>query len=199
MCHDALNQDKISSLIAKADIIGIGPGLGTDDWAVDLFNLAMKSDKYLVLDADALNILSSNPIKRGNWTLTPHPGEAARLIDTSVSDIQKDRLASIFKLTERYSANVLLKGRYSLIHNSINEHPFMITTGNPGMATAGMGDLLTGVTCSLLGQFGTEYAAKITSIAAHLHSKSGDLASHKGERGMIASDLLPYIRKLVNP
>jgi NAD(P)H-hydrate epimerase len=62
-----------------------------------------------------------------------------------------------------------------------------------------MGDLLTGVTCSLLGQFGTEYAAKITSIAAHLHSKSGDLASHRGERGMIASDLLPYIRKLVNP
>jgi len=199
MCHDDLKQDKISSLIDKADIIGIGPGLGTDDWAIDLFNLAMKSDKYLVVDADALNILSFNPIKRGNWTLTPHPGEAARLIGTSVSDIQKDRLASISKLSERYSANVLLKGRYSLIHDSTNEYPFMITTGNPGMATAGMGDLLTGVTCSFLGQFGTDHSAKITSIAAHVHSKSGDLASHKGERGMIASDLLTYIRKLVNP
>ena len=199
MCHDALNQDKISSLIAKADIIGIGPGLGTDDWAIDLFNIAIESDKYLVLDADALNILSSNPIKRGNWTLTPHPGEAARLMDTSVSDIQKDRLASISELTESYSANVLLKGKYSLVQGLDNDIPLMITTGNPGMATAGMGDLLTGVTCSFLGQFGTEDSAKIVSIAAHVHSKSGDLASRKGERGMIASDLLTHIRELVNP
>jgi len=146
-----------------------------------------------------LNILSSNPIKRGNWTLTPHPGEAARLLDTSVSDIQKDRLASISELTESYSANVLLKGKYSLVQGLDNDIPLMITTGNPGMATAGMGDLLTGVTCSFLGQFGTEDSAKIVSIAAHVHSKSGDLASRKGERGMIASDLLTHIRELVNP
>ena len=199
MCHDVTNKDKISSLIARADIIGIGPGLGTDDWAIDLFNLAVKSDKYLVLDADALNILSSNPKKRGNWTLTPHPGEAARLLDNSVNDIQKDRLASISKLSESYSANILLKGKYSLIQDLNNDIPFMITSGNPGMATAGMGDLLTGVTCSLLGQFGTEDSAKIASVAGHVHSKSGDLASHQGERGMIASDLLTYIRELVNP
>jgi NAD(P)H-hydrate epimerase len=118
---------------------------------------------------------------------------------TSVSDIQKDRLASISKISESYSANVLLKGKYSLILDLNNDIPFMITSGNPGMATAGMGDLLTGVTCSLLGQFGTEDSAKITSIAALVHSKSGDLASHQGDRGMSAADLLTYIRELVNP
>ncbi len=199
MCHDVSNQKDISSLMDKADIIGIGPGLGTDDWAVNLFNLALESDKHIVMDADALNILSSGPRKRDNWTLTPHPGEAARLLGSSVSDIQKDRLGAISQLAEKYSANVLLKGKFSLIHHSINDRPYMITVGNPGMATAGMGDLLTGVICSLLGQFGTEDAAMITSIGAHVHSKAGDLASHEGERGMIASDLLTHIRQLVNP
>ena len=198
MCHDASKQESISSLIDKADIIGIGPGLGTDDWAVNLYNHALESEKHLVVDADALNILSSDPIKRGNWTLTPHPGEAARLLSSSVSEIQEDRLSAIAELTKKYSANVLLKGKFSLIKDSVNDIPCMITSGNPGMATAGMGDLLTGVISSLLGQYGTENSGKIISIGAHIHSKSGDLASLDGERGLIASDLLPYIRQLVN-
>jgi len=198
MCHDASKQESIISLINKADIIGIGPGLGTDDWAVNLYDHALASKKHLVLDADALNILSFSPIKRGNWTLTPHPGEAARLLNSSVSEIQEDRLSAIAELTKRYSANVLLKGRFSLIKDSVNDLPYMITSGNPGMATAGMGDLLTGVITSLLGQYGIDNLGKIISIGAHIHSKSGDLASLDGERGLIASDLLPYIRQLVN-
>ena len=129
MCHDASKQESISSLIDKADIIGIGPGLGTDDWAVNLYNHALESEKHLVVDADALNILSSDPIKRGNWTLTPHPGEAARLLSSSVSEIQEDRLSAIAELTKKYSANVLLKGKFSLIKDSVNDIPCMITSG----------------------------------------------------------------------
>ena len=199
MCHDASKVGSISSLVDKADIIGIGPGLGTDDWAVNLYNQALASEKHLVLDADALNILSSEIRERGNWTLTPHPGEAARLLDTSVSDIQSDRINAISEISNKYSANVLLKGKFSLIKCPNSDFSSMITSGNPGMATAGMGDLLTGVISSFLGQFGTNDAAKIISVAAHIHSKAGDLASEDGERGLIASDLLTCIRKLVNP
>ena len=199
MCHDALKVGSVSSLIDKADIIGIGPGLGTDDWAVNLYDQALASEKHLILDADALNILSSEIHDRGNWTLTPHPGEAARLLHSSVSNIQSDRINAITEISNKYSANVLLKGKFTLIKCPNSDFPFMITSGNPGMATAGMGDLLTGVISSFLGQFGTNDAAKVISVAAHIHSKAGDLGSEDGERGLIASDLLTYIRKLVNP
>ena len=152
----------------------------------------------MVLDADALNILAKTNNNRGNWTLTPHPGEAARLLNSSVSDIQNDRIAAITEISNKYSANVLLKGKFTLIKSLDSDLSYMITTGNPGMATAGMGDLLTGVISSFLGQFGTNNPDKVISVAAHIHSKAGDLASESGERGLIASDLLTYIRQLVN-
>ena len=198
MCHHDPKEEQASALIDRADIIGIGPGLGTDEWAVKLFKQAMSSKKHLVLDADALNILAKTNNNRGNWTLTPHPGEAARLLNSSVSDIQNDRIAAITEISNKYSANVLLKGKFTLIKSLNSDLSYMITTGNPGMATAGMGDLLTGVISSFLGQFGTNDPDKVISVAAHIHSKAGDLASEDGERGLIASDLLTYIRQLVN-
>ena len=199
MCYDTLDTGIIRSLMDRVDIIGVGPGLGLNDWATQLYELAFDSNKYLVLDADALNILSTNQVNRGNWILTPHPGEASRLLGCSVSDIQSDRMNALTNLSEKYNADVLLKGKYTLTKSITNGTPYIVTSGNPGMASAGMGDLLTGVISSLLGQFPNLEKRKIIASAAHIHSKAGDLAAQDGERGLIASDLLPYIRSLVNP
>jgi Predicted sugar kinase len=130
-------------LIDKADIIGIGPGLGTDDWAVNLYDQALASEKHVVLDADALNILSSEIHDRGNWTLTPHPGEAARILDSSVSNIQSDRINAITEISNKYSANVLLKGKITLIKCPNSDLPFKRAGGNPGMANSWNGRFLT--------------------------------------------------------
>jgi NAD(P)H-hydrate epimerase len=199
MCHavdDSLNN--VKELINNVDVIAIGPGLGLDEWAHKIYEETLISKTPLILDADALNILSLKPIKRDNWILTPHPGEAAKLISKLTSQIQHDRLSSLEEIINQYQATVILKGNNTLVGNS-QRVPYMINAGNPGMASAGMGDLLTGLTAGLLAQFLRHDYCQIAALSAFIHAKAGDQAVLNGQRGLIATDLLNELRPLLNP
>jgi len=199
MAHSADDKsDKISELINKADVIAIGPGLGIDRWAKDLFNKAIESEKQLIIDADGLNLLADRPTKRDNWILTPHPGEAARLLGCLNPEIQEDRLTSLKKLIEKYGGVTLLKGNNTLI-GAEEEIPFVVTAGNPGMSTAGMGDLLTGIIAALSSQFKEVNPKTLTALAAYIHALAGDQAAKSGERGIIATDLFKELKHIINP
>jgi ADP-dependent NAD(P)H-hydrate dehydratase / NAD(P)H-hydrate epimerase len=161
MCHAVETPNDLSTLLEKATVVVIGPGLGQDEWAISLLNKVLAADKPCVVDADALNLLAKNPVKRQNWILTPHPGEAARLLGCANADIASDRFAAATKIQAHYGGICVLKGAGSLIadHESI----FVSTTGNPGMASGGMGDVLAG----LSGCFGS------ARFAAYAGSKTG--------------------------
>lgn len=197
MCHGVVELKQLKPLIDKADVIAVGPGLGDDVWAQELFKAALQSNKPLVVDADALNLLSQEYIDRGNWVLTPHPGEAARLSGVSALAVQESRCSTAQSLAEHYNAVVVLKGAGTVIA-STGQTYWLCDKGNPGMASGGMGDCLTGITAGLIAQgLSLEDAA---ACASYLHGLAGDRAAKlHGERGMVASDLLEPLRKLINP
>lgn len=196
MCHKIESPEELSPLLLRANIIVLGPGLGQTEWSRMLFTTVLHSEKPLLLDADALNLLAKHPLKKSNWVLTPHPGEAARLLQCSITDIQADRVAAIQKLQELYGGTCVLKGAGTLV---LAEQPDTIAickAGNPGMATAGMGDVLSGVIGSLLAQgLPLEIAAKLGVL---IHALAGDRTAKRGQRGMIAADLMIELRMLVN-
>lgn len=186
----------MQSLIESATVCVVGPGLGTDAWAIDLFECLVASQKPLVIDASALRLLARTPSQRDNWVLTPHPGEAADLLACSVAEIQADRYQSIASLQSRYGGHVVLKGVGSLVRTA-DSATYLCNAGNSGMATAGMGDVLSGVIGGLMAQ-GLQLA-DATRLAVSLHARAADKAvANKGERGLIASDLMPWLRFLVN-
>jgi NAD(P)H-hydrate epimerase len=195
MCHGVETAEQLAVLLAKANVIVVGPGLGQSDWAKMLFNAAKKSGKLLVVDADALNLLACAPAKKTNWVLTPHPGEAGRLLNCSTTDIQLDRFEAALSIQACYGGVAILKGAGTLI---ATEQQLAISgTGNPGMASGGMGDVLTGVIAGLLAQGFTLQDAAQQGV--YNHGLAADLAAEKaGERGLLASDLMPYLRRLVN-
>ncbi|NNC22945.1 NAD(P)H-hydrate dehydratase [Salinisphaera sp. USBA-960] len=188
-------------LNTAADVIVIGPGLAGDTWAERRFASAMASDKPFVLDADGLNWLACVPEssahrRRGDWILTPHPGEAARLLACSTGDVVRDRRASVLELARRYDAVVVLKGAGTLVADS--DTVMINTTGNAGMAVGGMGDVLAGIIGSLWAQGVSAFDA--ACVGAHIHGAAGDAAAlDGGPRGLLPSDLLPYLRDAVNP
>lgn len=195
MCHAVGQENILASLLNKATVIVVGPGLGQTKWASDLLQKALNSNKPLVCDADALNFLAKNHIYHKNWILTPHPGEAARLLNCSTEHIANDRFKAVAEIQKKYGGVVVLKGAGTLINNG---HKTSISkTGNPGMASGGMGDVLAGMVGGLIAQgLDLHSAAK---AATYLHGKAADLSAQKqGEIGMLASDLMPFIRKLVN-
>ncbi len=195
MSHPAERENEIQFLIEKANVVAIGPGLGKSDWAATLFAAAISSDKPLVVDADALNLLAVEHIRRDNWILTPHPGEAARLLGITVEDVQADRFNAVQQIAEKFGGAAVLKGNGSLVYSE--GATYLCDKGNPGMASGGMGDVLTGIIASLLAQgFSLTDAA---TVGVHLHSAAGDAAAKgAGERGLLASDLMPAIRRLIN-
>lgn len=196
MCHGVENQDQLKMLMDKATVIVIGPGLGQSPWAKEFWQLAITTDKLLVVDADALNLLSKNTLKKTNWILTPHPGEAARLLECTTSDIHQDRFAATTAIQKKYGGYCVLKGAGSVITDG--QMNIVSTTGNPGMASGGMGDVLTGVIAGLLAQGMDSFCSVCYGV--YLHGKAGDQAAEEyGERGMLASDLMVYLRQLVNP
>ncbi len=196
MCHGIDKPSESRSLLDTAGTLALGPGLGTGEWGRSLFDEVVKSDLPMVVDADALNLLAASPERRDRWVLTPHPGEAARLLDTDAASIQKDRLGAIEKLTEKYGGTIVLKGAGTLV--SASDGPSWISTsGNPGMASPGMGDVLTGVVAALLAQGMSVESAAIFGV--EIHALAGDRAAKSGERGLIASDVLKELRPLVNP
>lgn len=195
MVHAIEWNQTIQHLLDKANVIVIGPGLGQDIWAKNLLAEVLSCDKPKVLDADALNLLANHPQQSSQWILTPHPGEAARLLKTSIELIQTSRADSARKLQQLYQGVVILKGAGSLV---CTESTLSIcNAGNPGMASGGMGDLLSGILGGLLAQGFTLQQAAECGVC--LHSDAGDLAAkYFGERGLLASDLLPYLHQFVN-
>ncbi len=187
---------QVQPLLERAGVVAIGPGLGRDDWAQELWRLALASGRPLVVDADALNLLAAAPRPLPGAVLTPHPVEAARLLGTDTATIQHDRYAAAQALAERFHATVVLKGAGSLVA-SPGELPRVVAAGNPGMAVGGMGDLLTGVIAALRAQGLSPFSA--ASTGALVHALAGDAASAEGQRGLLPSDLLPHLRRLCNP
>jgi NAD(P)H-hydrate epimerase len=196
MSYPVEKENEINFLIDKASVIAVGPGLGKSDWAARLFATAINSEKPLVVDADALNLLSIENIQRDNWILTPHPGEAARMLGKTVAEIQADRFSAVKEIAEKFKATVVLKGNGSLVYSE--GMTYLCDQGNPGMASGGMGDVLTGIIISLLAQGFS--ITEATKVGVCLHSAAADAAAKgAGERGLLASDLMPSIRRLVNP
>lgn len=186
----------LEPLLAKATVCIIGPGLGEDEWARALFSQAMASQLPMVIDASALRLLAQNPQHDDNWILTPHPGEAASLLNCSSVEIQNDRYQAVNLLQQYYGGNIILKGSGSLLCTDKAEVS-LCDEGNPGMASAGMGDTLSGILAGLAAQgLSLANAAK---VGVWLHARAADrAAAEKGERGLIASDLMPYLHRLVN-
>jgi ADP-dependent NAD(P)H-hydrate dehydratase / NAD(P)H-hydrate epimerase len=197
MCHGVDGPQQLLPLLKKVDLVAIGPGLGQSDWSLGLLGRVLDSSLPLVLDADALNLLAFDPTQRDNWILTPHPGEAARLLGCTTSEIQADRFQSVRRLQQRFGGVAVLKGAGTLIQAGQQRATSICTDGNPGMATGGMGDVLTGVIAALLAQgHAPELAA---SMGVCIHAAAADMAAGQGERGLLAGDLMPLIRGLINP
>ncbi len=186
----------LNTLSRHASVISLGPGLGQGAWGEALFAHALPLEIPLVLDADGLNLLAKFPERRDDWILTPHPGEAARLLRCTTQDIQADRLAAARALQEKYGGVVVLKGAGTLIDDG--NSTLVSDTGNPGMASGGMGDVLTGVIAGLLAQGLPPLAAAAAGV--YLHGAAADRAARNGgERGLLASDLLAELRSGMNP
>ncbi|MCH8846611.1 MAG: NAD(P)H-hydrate dehydratase, partial [Proteobacteria bacterium] len=175
--------------------VAIGPGLGQSNWGGSLFSKVLESNLPLVVDADALNILAQEPVSSDRWILTPHPGEAARLLNCDSNDIQSDRISAARKIQKKYGGIIVLKGSGSIIADG-EGNISICSAGNPGMASGGMGDVLTGIIAGLLAQ-GLD-AGDAARLGVCLHATAADKAAVDGERGMLASDLMPWIRRLVN-
>ena len=194
MVHAVSQAKDLDTLLKRATVIVIGPGLGQDQWARNLFSRLLQFDLPMVVDADALNLLAKDPMQKQTWVLTPHPGEAARLLNATTKNIQAERLPSAQMLQQQYGGVCVLKGSGTLITDG--EHNAICTAGNPGMASGGMGDVLSGIIAALLAQGLSLYDA--SRFAVQLHAQSADIAAQDGERGMIASDLFLPLRSLVN-
>jgi len=190
------NPGELEALMERASVIAVGPGLGTGAWALGLFELAVRSAQPLVIDADALNLLAQHPQTRPDWILTPHPGEAARLLNCSITDVQADRFTATREIVARYGGVCVLKGSGTLVADASGDSPWLCDRGNPGMASGGTGDVLTGMIAALRAQ-GLS-AIESTRLAVWAHATAGDRAGKAGERGLMAHDLLPVLRTILN-
>ncbi|MDH3639023.1 MAG: NAD(P)H-hydrate dehydratase, partial [Gammaproteobacteria bacterium] len=164
--------------------------------AMQMFSAVLESRVPAVVDADALNLLSTHPERRDNWVLTPHPGEAARLLATTPAEVQADRPAAVAALVDRYGGVVVLKGSGTLVAAS-EQRMSVCDRGNPGMASGGMGDVLTGVIAGLMAQRIDLWHAACLGVWVHA-SAADHAATGDGEIGLMATDLLPWIRRILN-
>lgn len=190
----------LEGLVPQADVVVVGPGLGRTPWAERVFDAVLahrRAGQPLVLDADALNLLATRrprPVCE-DWILTPHPGEAARLLGMSAAQVQADRLAALDRLVNELGGHVVLKGAGTLI-GARGAVPLICERGNPGMAIPGMGDVLTGTIAGILGQ--CRDPAQAVAAAVFAHASAGDALARGGERGMLASDVIRELRNWVN-
>lgn len=186
----------VMKIIEDMDTIALGPGLGVDDERIKFVEEILKNtDKPIVLDADGINCCSLAPDilqkKKGELVITPHPGELARLLGVSIGEIQKNREKYAKLTSENFNVITVLKGSNTIVADKEGTI-YVNKTGNPGMATAGSGDVLTGIISSFIGQ-GIE-SKRAAMLGVYLHGVAGDLAkSQKGEYGIIASDIVEYI------
>ncbi len=204
-------DDRIDELLQRATVLTIGPGLGRSQWSRSLLHKALAVHRSrsipLVVDADALHLLAERRLvdamlKRGNWLLTPHPGEAAQLLGVSVAEVQQDRFAAIRRLVATYGGCCLLKGSGTLLlqdQEDLTDAPIALCSeGNPGMGSGGMGDVLSGILAALLAQGLSLSDAMLCAVC--IHGEAADLEAEEfGPRGMLATDLLRRARQLLNP
>ncbi|AZC34978.1 NAD(P)H-hydrate dehydratase [Pseudomonas chlororaphis] len=189
---DSANQ--LMGLLEQASIIVAGPGLGQAAWGRSLLSAAANAPRPQVWDADALNLLAKGGLSLPpNSVITPHPGEAARLLGISTADVQADRPAAAQALSKKYTAVAILKGAGSLVA-SPDGRLARCDRGHPAMATAGLGDVLAGLVGALLAQGMPAFDS--ACLAVWLHAVAGE---HQGKlgRGLAASDLIPAIRQLL--
>lgn len=195
ICHGLRSVAGLQPLLGAADAVAIGPGLGLDRRAAKFLDAAVAAGRPLVVDADALTLLSREPRQQTDWVLTPHPGEAARLLETDIASVQRSRLKSVRAIAARYGGICVLKGAGTLVH-SAGGGTWVCDRGNPGMATAGTGDVLTGIIAALLAGGGD--AMQCAQAGVLLHALAGDRAARAGERGLIAGDLIAELHRAVN-
>lgn len=197
-------QEQLRNLLRQVDVVVTGTGLGQDSWSEELFRVCLKTATPVVLDADGLNILAGlfahmddGDVPLGNWILTPHPAEAGRLLGIPAREVQHDRVTRAQQLAQRYSAVVVLKGCGTVIADPDGRYA-ICPLGNPGMASAGSGDVLAGVIAALLAQGLSLWEAAATGVVAH--ARAGDIAAGLlGERGMLASDITQQLPAVLNP
>jgi hydroxyethylthiazole kinase-like uncharacterized protein yjeF len=191
--------NQLEDLVRQASVVAVGPGLGQGAWGKALWEQLRQCGRPMVVDADALNLLATTAGQmRDDWILTPHPGEAARLLDECDRQIYDDRFDAASRIQRRFGGIAVLKGAGTVIHGQGQIPPAVCSDGNPGMASGGMGDVLTGVIAGFLAQgYQPQQAAE---MGVCLHAAAADrVAIEQGERGMLATDLMCYIQRLVNP
>jgi len=195
MVHGVDSADDLAPLIDRADVIAIGPGLGQSDWGQRLLDVVMRSDRNMVVDADALNLIAKAPREYHKWILTPHPGEAGRLLGTDTASVQANRADAVRALADKYDGIMVLKGAGTLVTRR-GQPLSLCSEGNAGMATAGSGDVLTGVIASLVAQ-GTSLRAAARA-GVWLHARAGDHAARDGMIGTVAGDIVQALRHVRN-
>jgi len=227
MCRGVEAAGELDPLLERASVVAVGPGLGRGEWSRMLLARVLASGLPLVADADALNLLGADGLADGaarlpdRWIITPHPGEAARLLETSTAEVQGDRFAAARRLAERSAAVVVLKGSGTVVDRAgegdcsdacgdgardggavhVPHAPLVCADGNPGLASGGTGDVLTGVLAGLAAQLLPRRTPLVEVAAAGvcLHARAADVAAAAGERGLLAGDLMPQLRRLANP
>ncbi len=191
-CAMCVTPEHLPDVVRSKSAAAAGPGLGSAPEVGDMLRLLLEAKTPQIWDADALNWLGKNPATLGGqFVITPHPGEAARLLGVSTPDIIRDPIAAAERLYQKYGATVLLKGATTVIIGA--EGRALNITGTPGMATGGSGDVLSGIIAALLAQGLSSFDA--ARVAAFLHGKAGEAAATlRGIRSMTAGDLLAALR-----
>ncbi len=193
MCLPFEDPSRLKEFFEQTTAIVVGPGLSESTWSNDVIVEALAYDGPKVIDAGALTYLSKHPQAISHAILTPHPGEAAKLLGVDNSTISQNRYEAVVKLVEKYQLPVLLKGAGSVIQ-TLNDIPYVCRLGNPAMASAGMGDVLAGMIAGFIAQgVGLDDALV---LATTLHAFAGDLAvKDKGIYGLLATDLYDYFHQ----
>ncbi|AMA47330.1 NAD(P)H-hydrate dehydratase [Pseudomonas alabamensis] len=194
MCLGVASANQLMPVLERASVVVVGPGLGQAAWGRGLLSAVVTARVPQVWDADALNLLASTPMTLPDGSLiTPHPGEAARLLGLSIQDVQADRPGAARALAQRYGVVCVLKGAGTLVADPAGRLA-RCDHGHPAMAGAGLGDVLTGVLAALMAQGLEAWAA--ACLGVWLHARAGERLGQQG-RGLAASDLIPVIRTLL--
>ena len=188
--HSVSDGRQLRELMQQADVVALGPGLGQSDWATSLMSVVLESGLPKVLDADALRLLAMDPVYDDKRVLTPHPGEAGALLGTCAAEIQADRFRQADSIIKQFGGVCILKGNGSIV--AANKIRRVCASGNPALAIAGSGDLLTGAVASFIAQGLSLVDAAVAAV--WLHGHAADMIAHRGERGWLASELLPFMR-----
>ena len=203
LISSSYNSTKFMEKLTKIKNIVIGPGLSSNKWSSEIFsNFSEHISNYnniknIVIDAGALRLLSAQPFYNDNWILTPHPGEAAILLDTTIDLVQSDRLKAANLLQKKYGGIVILKGPGTIIRSATKT--FICSHGNAGMGTAGMGDCLSGIIISMVSLFPAKKKIEAVLFAVAIHSFVADtIFDEKGYIGMLASDIIERSSLIIN-